>query len=365
LGWYTGRDSPNTRRLVVEHGGLLYDADSYADDLPYWTEVAVGAGAERRSVAHLVVPYALDSNDMRFATAQGFNSGSQFFDYLKSAFDTLYREGDPDGLDAPEDAVGRTALPPDRPTGTNRRAGALSRLCARAPARLDLPPHRHCAPLDRHAPVPARRVITLEQLNALAPGEFATARWAAYSSIPLGGAARALVRPFTSRLQLLDSMRAAVADAAPAQQLALIRAHPQLGVRARAASPLTVASAASSAAPALPHARRPMAFACNNSMHAIWSDSDFRSYSRFGDMIRHRSSPTSSAARQRRRVRATHGTEPDRRHCRLSAGGHDRHAARTGDRSHARATDALVHTARCTDERRGRPGARMDAGGGT
>jgi allantoinase len=102
LGWYTGRDSPNTRRLLVEHGGLLYDADSYADDLPYWTQVAVAAGNDQRSVAHLVVPYALDSNDMRFATAQGFNCGNQFFDYLKAAFDTLYREGDPDGLDAPK-----------------------------------------------------------------------------------------------------------------------------------------------------------------------------------------------------------------------------------------------------------------------
>jgi allantoinase len=102
LGWYTGRDSPNTRRLVVEHGGLLYDSDSYADDLPYWTEVAVGEGSDARSVPHLVVPYALDSNDMRFATAQGFNCGTQFFDYLKAAFDTLYREGDPEALDAPK-----------------------------------------------------------------------------------------------------------------------------------------------------------------------------------------------------------------------------------------------------------------------
>jgi allantoinase len=102
LGWYTGRDSPNTRRLVVEHGGLIYDSDSYADDLPYWTQVALGSGAAARRVPHLVVPYALDSNDMRFATAQGFNSGVQFFDYLKAAFDTLYREGDPDGLDAPK-----------------------------------------------------------------------------------------------------------------------------------------------------------------------------------------------------------------------------------------------------------------------
>ena len=99
LGWYTGRDSPNTRRLVVEHGGFLYDADSYADDLPYWTEVETTQGAK---VPHLVVPYTLDSNDMRFAAPQGFNSGTQFFDYLRDAFDTLYREGDPHGLDAPK-----------------------------------------------------------------------------------------------------------------------------------------------------------------------------------------------------------------------------------------------------------------------
>ncbi|MCB1619261.1 MAG: allantoinase PuuE [Thiothrix sp.] len=84
-GWYTGRDSPNTRRLVVEHGGFVYDADDYSDDLPFWTTV------EGRS--HLVVPYTLDSNDMRFAAAQGFNSGEQFFQYLKDAFDVLYAEG--------------------------------------------------------------------------------------------------------------------------------------------------------------------------------------------------------------------------------------------------------------------------------
>ena len=98
LGWYTGRDSPNTRKLVVEHGGFVYDSDSYADDLPYWVHVDI-AGAR---IPHLVVPYALDSNDMRFAAAQGFNSGTQFFDYLKDSFDVLYREGDPAGLDAPK-----------------------------------------------------------------------------------------------------------------------------------------------------------------------------------------------------------------------------------------------------------------------
>jgi putative urate catabolism protein len=97
-GWYTGRDSPRTRRLVVEHGGFVYDADSYADDLPYWTDVPTRGGNK----PHLVVPYTLDTNDMRFATAQGFNSGDQFFAYLRDAFDTLYAEGDPRGLDSPK-----------------------------------------------------------------------------------------------------------------------------------------------------------------------------------------------------------------------------------------------------------------------
>jgi allantoinase len=97
-GWYTGRDSPNTRRLVVEHGGFVYDADSYADDLPYWVDVETRSGA----VPHLVVPYALDSNDMRFMTPQGFNSGGQFYAYLRDAFNVLYAEGDPAGLDAPK-----------------------------------------------------------------------------------------------------------------------------------------------------------------------------------------------------------------------------------------------------------------------
>jgi putative urate catabolism protein len=86
LGWYTGRTSENTRRLLVEHGGFVYDSDSYSDDLPYWENVA--------GTPHLVVPYTLDTNDMRFATAQGFNSGEQFFTYLKDAFDTLYQEGE-------------------------------------------------------------------------------------------------------------------------------------------------------------------------------------------------------------------------------------------------------------------------------
>lgn len=85
LGWYTGRGSPNTRRLVVEEGGFLYDADDYNDDLPFWDQ--------QHGRPHLVIPYTLDVNDMRFATSQGFNSGEQFYQYLKDSFDVLYTEG--------------------------------------------------------------------------------------------------------------------------------------------------------------------------------------------------------------------------------------------------------------------------------
>jgi len=86
LGWYTGRCSGNTRDLVMEEGGFLYDSDSYADDLPYWVDGPKGP--------HLVIPYTLDTNDMRFASVQGFNSGDQFYAYLKDAFDVLYEEGE-------------------------------------------------------------------------------------------------------------------------------------------------------------------------------------------------------------------------------------------------------------------------------
>lgn len=86
LGWYTGRTSPNTRDLVREIGGLVYDADSYADDLPYWVN--------DYDEPYLIVPYTLDANDMRFATNQGFNCGDQFFTYLKDSFDVLYEEGE-------------------------------------------------------------------------------------------------------------------------------------------------------------------------------------------------------------------------------------------------------------------------------
>ncbi len=121
LGWYTGRDSPNTRRLVVDHGGYEYDSDYYGDDLPFWTTVAASDGTPH---PHLVVPYTLDANDMRFGTPQGFNTADHFFTYLCDSFDALYAEGDPDGLDRPKMmSIGMHC----RLLGRPGRIGALSR----------------------------------------------------------------------------------------------------------------------------------------------------------------------------------------------------------------------------------------------
>ena len=119
LGWYTGRDSPNTRRLVAEHGGYEYDSDYYGDDLPFWLQVEtrvppglplrdrpppgviestrerpVVDSADGPLVPHLVIPYTLDANDMRFVAPQGFNTGDHFFNYLRDTFDALYAEGE-------------------------------------------------------------------------------------------------------------------------------------------------------------------------------------------------------------------------------------------------------------------------------
>ena len=86
LGWYTGRTSPNTRRLIAEEGGFLYDSDDYSDELPFWSKI--------EKTPHLIIPYSLDTNDMRFVSSQGFNSGDQFFNYLRDSFDCLYEEGE-------------------------------------------------------------------------------------------------------------------------------------------------------------------------------------------------------------------------------------------------------------------------------
>ena len=88
-GWYTGRTSPNTRNLVLKNTQVIYDSDAYDDDIPYWVEYD--------DKKHLIIPYTLDNNDMRFATAQGFNTGDDFYNYLKDSFDTLYNESKKSG----------------------------------------------------------------------------------------------------------------------------------------------------------------------------------------------------------------------------------------------------------------------------
>ena len=99
LGWYTGRDSPNTHRLVADFGGFEYDSDYYGDELPFWMKVQRTDGT---AVPQLIVPYTLDCNDMRFALPQGYSHADPFFQYLKDSFDVLYAEGDPAGDNAPK-----------------------------------------------------------------------------------------------------------------------------------------------------------------------------------------------------------------------------------------------------------------------
>ena len=98
-GWYTGRDSPQTRRLVADYGGFAYDSDYYGDDLPFWMQVRKTDGTDTHQ---LIVPYTLDCNDMRFALPQGYSYADPFYQYIKDTFDALYAEGDPAGLNAPK-----------------------------------------------------------------------------------------------------------------------------------------------------------------------------------------------------------------------------------------------------------------------
>ena len=99
VGWYIGRDSPNTRRLVADYGGFEYQSDYYGDDLPFWMQVQKTDGTR---VPQLVVPYTLDCNDMRFSLPQGYSHADPFYQYLKDTFDALYAEGDLNGLNQPK-----------------------------------------------------------------------------------------------------------------------------------------------------------------------------------------------------------------------------------------------------------------------
>jgi len=156
LGWYTGRDSPCTRRLVADYGGFAYDSDYYGDDLPLWMRVRKSDGSV---VPHLVVPYTLDCNDMRFALPQGYSHADPFFQYMRDTFDALYAEGDAAGTDPPQNDERGHALPPAGPARAHRRAATLSGLSPAARQGLDMPAHRHRAPLGRRASLSGGRIM--------------------------------------------------------------------------------------------------------------------------------------------------------------------------------------------------------------
>ena len=128
LGWYTGRDSPNTRRLVVEHGGYEYDSDYYGDDLPFWTEVDKSDGSK---TPHLVVPYSLDTNDMRFVADAGLQHRRALLHLPEGRLRRALRRGRPGRPRPAEDDVDRHALPPARQAGPDRRRCAASSTTSR------------------------------------------------------------------------------------------------------------------------------------------------------------------------------------------------------------------------------------------
>ena len=147
LGWYTGRPSPNTRRLVVEIGGFLYDSDAYNDDLPYWTRIC--------GRPHLVIPYSFDANDSRLQRGGDFSTGEDFFIYCRDAFDWLYRKG----------AQGQPRMMTiglhGRIIGRPGRIGALARIARPHPAtrrRLAVQSRGDCTALDRASRAALRRL---------------------------------------------------------------------------------------------------------------------------------------------------------------------------------------------------------------
>ena len=148
LGWYTGRDSPNTQRLVADHGGYEYDSDYYGDDLPFWMPVEKSDGT---TVQRLIVPYTLDTNDMRFALAAGLQHRRPLLRLPEGRLRRAVRRR----RRGAEDAVDRHALPAARPAGAVSRAAALPRPRAGARPGLDHAPDRHRAPLDAGPPGPA------------------------------------------------------------------------------------------------------------------------------------------------------------------------------------------------------------------
>ena len=228
LGFYQGRSSINTIPLGCEEGGFLYCADSYADDLPYWIEGPKGP--------QLIVPYTLDSNDMRFAAAQGFNSGDQFYAYLKDSFDTLYAEG----TTAPKMlSIGLHC----RLVGRPGRAASLARFLDYVKShdkvwvatRLDIARHwiRKHAPAGGWKPSRLGRTLFVERFG----GIYEHSPWVAEAAYDAGLGAAA-----DAPEGLAAAMVRAAAAGSQAQKAALIAAHPDLAGKLALAKGLTADS---------------------------------------------------------------------------------------------------------------------------
>ena len=239
LGFYQGRCSANTLTLGMEEGGFLYTADSYSDELPYWIMGPRGP--------HLITPYTLDANDMRFATPQGFNSGDQFFSYLKDTFDVLYAEGET----APKMmSIGLHC----RLVGRPGRAAALARFLdyvqshaqAWVATRLDIARHwiRHHAPPCGYTPSAMSPALFMERFGTV----WEHSPWVGEATLAAG-----LTRAEDSPAGLHAAMCRAMRSSTPAQQHALIMSHPDLAGKLAAAKMLTAESTEEQASAGLDH----------------------------------------------------------------------------------------------------------------
>jgi OHCU decarboxylase len=228
LGFYQGRSSINTTPLAMAEGGFLYCADSYADDLPYWVEGPKGP--------QLIVPYTLDSNDMRFAAAQGFNSGDQFYAYLKDSFDTLYEEG---GTAPKMLSIGLHC----RLVGRPGRAASLARFLdyiaghdkVWVATRLDIARHwiRKHPPNGGWKPSRIGRTLFVERFG----GVYEHSPWVAEAAFDAGLGAES-----DTSTGLAESMARAMMAGDEATKRKLINAHPDLAGKLAQAKTLTVES---------------------------------------------------------------------------------------------------------------------------
>ncbi|MBB5537126.1 allantoinase PuuE [Rhizobium giardinii] len=229
-GWYTGRCSENTVDLVTEEGGFAYVSDSYADDLPYWHE---HAGRHQ-----LVIPYTLDANDMRFATVQGFNSGDQFFSYLKDTFDMLYAEG---MAGAPKMmSIGLHC----RLAGRPGRAAALARFIDYVKShekvwiarRIDIADHwARAHPFQPKKDSPSR--LTADEFVARFGGVFEHSDWIARRAF-----AEELGPANDTATGLHAALTAVFRTASEAKRLGVLNAHPDLAGKLAQAKRLTESS---------------------------------------------------------------------------------------------------------------------------